>query len=181
MLLAFASALGIGGVLALHRSWAGKGRHRGLVIAGWFMLGGGAVLAGLAEGAWGVAIAALPTMTTALIILAVAAWRCPPPQEPRPGKVRRPARPAPRRIPARLATFAIIAIGALFASLALALGARSAALAMSWGEANANVVMLFVLPVAWSALAYALLVAPNRNRQFAILAASSIPILPALL
>ena len=48
------------------------------------------------------------------------------------------------------------------------------------GKADANVIALFTVPVAWTILAFAVLMSTTRNRQVAILVAPLIAALPSI-
>ncbi len=181
-----AAFLGVLGILLLRSGWQRPERGRAprrspIVGAGWAALALGAVLAAIGAGAWGIAVASLPAMGTALLLLAFAASRSVPVRTQRETRVRAVAAQAPRRIGGRIASFLLIAVGAFAAAIALALGARWLTFVAGWGEANANVTMMFVQPLAWATIATALLLASSRKRQFAILALCTAPALPALI
>ncbi len=180
-MLWFGCALAIGGIAALRLSWSRAGRSAGLNALGWAGLAGGSLLAGLAEGAWGVAVAALFAMGTAALFLARAAL-----EQPR--SLRRSAvsfravstagRGSWRR---GTVTFLLAGPAALALAVAAALAARSLAIRWPVAEADANVMVLALVPLIWPLLAFAVLMAWDRRRQIAMLvaglAAASLPLL----
>ena len=165
-------ALTPGGVAILRLSWSRAARSARLNTLGWGMLAGGSLLAGMAEGAWGVAVAALFAMGTAALFLARAAL-----EQPR--SVRRT--PAPIRAIAtggrgdwarRGATFLLAGPVALAVAVAAALAARSLAVGWRSAEADANVMVLALVPLVWPLLAFAVLMARERGRQITMLIAT---------
>lgn len=67
---------------------------------------------------------------------------------------------------------------ALAVALLLALAARVLANAAGWTEADSNVLALFLMPLCWSLLLFALLMTHDRRAQGGLLAALAIiPIL----
>ena len=76
-LLWVAAVLGVTGVAALRFAWSLPRRSPAANAVGWGLLSIAAVGAWLAEGAWGVTIAALCAMQAALAVLAVAGIRAP--------------------------------------------------------------------------------------------------------
>lgn len=179
--LPIAALLAVAGVLALRLGW---GRRQGApAIAGWAMLAGSVWAGAVAGGAWGVTVASLWAMGTACALIGWAAWQAPAPAAARPGRAARLILPPPRaplRVGGRLATFAIVAVGGLVASAALGLAAHWLTASAGGGEANANVAMLYTVPVAWAVLAHLLLTA-SRPRQGTIIAACLVTAVPALL
>ncbi|WP_126665548.1 hypothetical protein [Croceibacterium ferulae] len=179
--LPVAALLAVAGIVALRLGWGA--RQRTLSVAGWAMLAGAVWAGAAAGGAWGVTVASLWAMGTALGLIGWAAWQAPAPVTARSGRAPRavvpPAR-APLQIGSRLATFAIVAIGGLAASMALALAAHWLTSRGGAGEANANVMLLFTLPVAWAVLAHLLMTA-SRRTQGVTIAACLVTAVPALL
>lgn len=182
-LLLTSALAALGGVAFLRVSWSRPKRSVGLNSAGWGLLLMGVVAGWNAAGAWGVAIGALVAMAAAFVLLARAGWTSPPgamkASNRRVGML--PESGAPLRLGRRLLTFVLVGILALFASIGLALAARLLALLSGAGEADANVLALFTTPVAWSILAFALLMTRDRRRQFAMLAIGALVAVPAFL
>jgi len=179
--LPVAALLAVAGMIALRMGW-GR-RQRALSVAGWAMLAGSAWAGAAAGGAWGVAVASLWAMGAACALIGWAAWQAPAPAAVRAGRTARALAPPPRaplQIGGRLATFGIVAIGGLAASTALGLGAHWLTSIAGAGEANANVAMLYTLPVAWAVLAHLLMTASRRS-QGVIIAACLVTAVPALL
>ena len=85
------------------------------------------------------------------------------------------------RLGGRLLTFALVVLAGLAASLALGIALRIAALGIGWSEADANATALIAVPLVWGVLATALLMLDNRRSQLVLLAATSLPLVPALL
>lgn len=167
-------ACAVGAIGLLRLSWGRPKRSIVLNGAGW-----GALLLGLAlgardAGAWGVAVVTLAATAGAFLCLGLAGMTA------RPGKAaasnRRvhmlPEGREPLRIGGRLLTFALTVPGAMAAAAIVSLAVRAAGKGL--GEANGNVLMLFLMPIAWSVLATLLLLWPQRRRQAALL------LLPAL-
>jgi hypothetical protein len=174
-----AALLAIAGVLALRLGW-GR-RQRGASVAGWAMLAGAVWAGAAAGGAWGITVASLWAMATALALVGAAAWQSPAPaRSPRLSRAATEPPRAPLRIGGRLVTFAIVALGGLAAAMALALAAHWLATFGGAGEANANVAVLFTLPVAWSVLTHVMMTASPRA-QGATVAACLAAAIPALL
>lgn len=177
------SALAVGAVAALRRSWGRRGRSRALNAAGWVLLLLALVAGGIAAGAWGVAVVSLWAMGAACAVLAWAAWSAPAGRAKasnrRAGMM--PEGAGPLRLGRRLATFALVALAGFASSVGFALGVRWLAALLGAGEANANVLALFATPTVWTAIAFMLLMTASRRRQLAILAACAAPALPAFL
>lgn len=172
-LLWVACASGVAGVAGLRYAWSLSQRSVCWNSAGWAMLAGSTLCGWRADGAWGASVAALWSIGAAFVALAVAAVRA------APGPARAPRRRAhalpnagePRQIARRIVTFLIVVPLAMLASVALAVAIRGLGGALGWAESNANVAALFLLPLAWSALVFALLMQKRRRVQFATLAA----------
>lgn len=177
--LPVAALLAVAGMLALRLGW-GR-RQRALAGAGWAMLAGSVWAGAAAGGAWGITVASLWAMGAALALIGWAAWQAPAPaRNPRLSRIATPPAREPLRIGGRLTTFAIVALGGLAAATALALAGQWLTSLAGAGEANANVMMLFSLPLAWAVLAHLLMTA-SRRAQGTIIAACLLTALPALL
>ena len=177
--LPLAALLAVGGIAALRLGWGA--RQRAPSVAGWAMLAGAVWAGAAAGGAWGITVASLWAMGTALALVGWAAWQAPAPaRNPRLSRVATPPARVPLQIGDRLASFAIVTFGGLAASMALALAAHWLTACSGAGEANANVAMLFALPVAWAVLAHLLMTA-RRRTQGVTIAACLVTALPALL
>lgn len=175
-----AAALGIG---ALRWSWSLKGRSHSANLAGWALLVAGCVCGGIAAGAWGAAIVSLVAMGIALAVLSWAAATSPSRPGRSPGRRVRllPDGDGPLRMGGRLATFALVVVAGFAASVALAIALRAGAIGLGWSEADANAAALFVVPIAWGALATLVLMLETRRAQFVALLAASLPLAPALM
>ncbi len=182
-LLWFAAGLGVAGVGALRYAWSLPRRSPMMNGIGWGLLVLSSVGAGLAEGAWGVSVAALCATLAAFAMLTVAGIRSPARQAK--GSSRRagmlPERGEPRRIGRRAGTFLLTIVAGFAVSIGLALAIRGLGGVLGWSEANANVLALFSVPVTWSILVYVLLMQQSRHSQIATLLACCVPILPVLL
>ncbi|WP_156141030.1 hypothetical protein [Sphingomonas sp. 37zxx] len=172
--------LGVGGVAALRYGWSQPKRSAAINALGWAALIASVGSGWLDSGAWGVAVAALVTMTAAFTALAIAAARSPQ------GRAASPSRRAgmlpppgePRRIGRRVATFVMVVPGGFFASVALALSVRGFGMWLGWGEANANVAALYTVPITWAMLATALLMQTRRRSQITTLLACMLAAIP---
>ncbi|MDG5487787.1 hypothetical protein NYR55_04010 [Sphingomonas sp. BGYR3] len=162
-----AALLGATGVGGLRLAWSYAQRSAGWVGAGWGLIAASAVVAWHGAGAWGVAVAALVAMATALVALGVAALRSPPGRKTAFDRrtVVQSSSCDPMRIGRRLATFLITVPGGFLSALALGLALRGAGLILGWGEANATVAALFAVPISWAVLATILLMQPRRRGQ----------------
>lgn len=182
-LLWLAAALGAAGIAALRFAWSLQRRSVTWNSAGWGLLLVSVAGAGSAEGAWGIAIAALIAMSAAAMALVVAGISSPPGRAPasnrRVGML--PEGAEPRRIGRRIGTFGLVMIGGILASVCLALAVRGLGDGLGWSEADANALALFTAPIAWAVLATVLLMQTRRSSQVATLALCSLPVLPVLL
>ena len=148
---------------------------------GWTALIGGPVLAGLADGAWGAAMASVCAMAAALALLALAAWEAPTGSRRRIERVVLSGAPARSHRGRAMVTFLIAGPAALAVSVALALAARRLGTLVPLAEADANVLVLALVPLAWPLLAFALLMTAQRRTQLATLAgAAALSSLPFL-
>jgi hypothetical protein len=182
-LLWTAAALGVAGVVALRFAWSLPRRSATWNGIGWGLLALSAIGAGTAEGAWGIAVAALGAMGTAMILLAVAGIRSPrgraAASNRRVGML--PEGAEPRRIGRRFGTFALVILAGFAVAVGLAISVRGLGGLLGWSEANANALALFVTPLAWAVLATVLLMQTRRRSQIATLALCCLPVLPVLL
>ena len=178
-----AAGAGTAGIGALRFAWSLKHRSAGWNGLGWSMLALAVLLAALAAGAWGMAIAGLAATASALALLADAAMRSPP------GRAEAPKRRAfllpeagePRRLGRRLVTFLLVMFGGWAVATGLALSLRGIGMASGWSEADANVAALFAVPIVWGVLACALLMQSRRRVQLATLLACCAPVAPMLM
>ncbi|WP_375196334.1 hypothetical protein [Sphingobium sp.] len=158
----------------LRLSWGRTKRSLVLNGVGWALLLFGLALGARDAGAWGVAVVTLAALAGAFLCLGFAGMMA------RPGKAaasnRRvhmlPEGREPLRIGDRLLTFALTVPGAMAAAAVVSLALR--AVGKGLGEANGNVLMLFLMPIVWSVLVTLLLLWPQRRLQAAVL------LLPAL-
>jgi hypothetical protein len=176
-LLIAASASAAGGSAALRFAWSLPRRSPAWNSLGWGLFALGAVLGWLSAGAWGAAIASLFGMAAALLFLAYAAATAPATtakaSNRRAGAL--PEGGEPWRIGRRIGTFAIVVLVAMIVSIGLAVAARGLIAWSGGGDANANVASFFVMPLAWTLLAFALLMEERRARQWRLLALCAVP------
>ena len=176
------SVTAVAGVAVLRLAWARPRRSLPLNAIGWILLAAAMVAGWVMAGAWGVSVITLWAMGAAFVLLAVAAWQSPPAR--RKASRRRagmlPEAGEPLHLGRRVATFLIVVLAAMLASLAIAIAVRWLSLLTGASEANANVLALFVVPLAWTILAFLILMTGSRKRQLAIVAISLATVLPAL-
>lgn len=181
-LLAVGAAAGLSGVGALRLSWGVAQRSTLLNAIGWVMLGGALIAGWTSAGAWGATVVSLWAMGAALALLAAAAWGDPSPRgkvsNRRAGMLAEPGEP--RQTLRRVTTFIIVTVGGLVAAVAFGVATRWVALLIEAEEANANVLAFFAVPLAWSVLAFALLMTGRRKRQLAMIAIPVVVSIPAL-
>lgn len=182
-LLWLAAAFGVAGIGVLRFAWSLPRRSTAWNAAGWGLLLASTVGAAAAEGAWGVAMAAMLTMAAALIALAVAGARSPQGREKasnrRVGML--PEGSEPRRIGRRFGTFALVVVAGAAVSIGLAVSLRGLGGLLGWQPANANALALFAAPLAWAVLCTVLLMQTRRRSQVLTLALCSLPLVPVLL
>ena len=182
-LLWIAAALGVAGVAVLRFAWGMPKRSPVANGIGWGLLAVSSIGAALAEGAWGVTVAALCATLAAFAVLAVAGMRSP--ARKAKGSSRRvgllPEKGEPRRIGRRVVTFLLTVVAGFAVSVGLGLALRGLGGVLGWGETNANVVALYSVPVVWSVLMFVLLMQKSRRGQIATLLACCVPVLPVLL
>lgn len=182
LLLILAAAFAIGGVAALRRAWALPQRSAPANALGWGLLVAACLSGGVAAGAWGVAVTALVAMAAALVALGRAALSSPPARSRASNRRVRmlPEHGEPRRLGRRLVTFLLVALLAAVLSIALAVAAGWLARLAGWSTANANVLAMFLTPLAWTMLAFALLMQASRAAQVRLLLVASLPLWPVL-
>ncbi|WP_230281577.1 hypothetical protein [Croceicoccus sp. Ery15] len=180
------SALAVLGVVMLRWSWGRPRRATLPNLAGWASLAAAVICGAAAAGAWGIAVASLWAMGAACALLAWAGLTAAPPatnarraSDRRAGML--PQGDEPLRLGGRVLTFLLVAVLSMAASIAIALGMRWIALLCGTAEGNASVLALFAAPLAWTILAYALLMTASRKRQFAMIACSLLAVLPPVL
>lgn len=183
MLLWTGSIAAVSAVGLLRLAWGRPARSRAMNGAAWTLLLAGVVAAGLAEGAWGVAVASLCATLAAFVLLAVAAIRAPARRAKasnrRVGML--PERSEPRRLGRRAGTFVLTIVAGFAVSIGLGLALRGFAGLLGWSEANANVLAIYTVPVAWAVLVFVLLMQQNRRSQILTLLACCVPAVPVLL
>ena len=163
-----ASALAIAGVAVLRVSWGRAKRSLPLNLAGWAALLAALVVADRAAGEWGITVAILVATGAAFVALAFAAT-----EKVRKGRakaVRTAHRGSDEAATPRRSgwlTFLITGPLALAASLLLALAVRALIVSAGGAEADGNVAVLAVVPLAWPILAFALLMMAHRRAQLA--------------
>jgi hypothetical protein len=177
-ILVVAGAATAVGSAVLRYAWSLPRRSRLANGLGWGLFTFGALLGGITAGAWGIAVVSLFGMGAALVLLTQAAITT---RASKDGKASNrhagalPEAGEPRRIGRRIATFLIVMLVAMIVSIGLAVAVRGL---LAWGgagEANANVASLFVMPLAWTLLAFALLMEESRKRQWRLLAMFAVP------
>lgn len=182
-LLWIAAALGAAGVAVLRHAWSLPKRSAGWNTGGWALLAVSILASATAEGAWGVAIAALVTMGAALVALAAAALQSPPGRTPvsnrRVGLL--PEADEPKRIGRRFGTFGLVIVAGLLVSMGLATALRGIGGLLGWHEANSNALALFAVPVLWAVLCTVLLMQTRRCDQVVTLLVCALPVVPVLL
>lgn len=146
-------ALAAGGPVLLRRGW---NRSLAFVVAGWaaFALAGLLVLR--ADGAWGLAVGCTIASCVALGLLALAALRSPAARSARAAREALPQAPARfdgTDLARRIAIFLVVGILDLISALILAWACQRLAFVGGIAEANALIIGLFALPLAWAALA----------------------------
>lgn len=172
LLLAAAAAASIAAVGVLRLAWSRPRRSIALNSLGWAALLFASVLAGVHSGAWGISIVALFAMAAALLWLAHAALRSPvsPGAKGSNRRVRMlPEGDEPLHLGRRVVTFLLVAVAAALVSTAIAIGVRALVLFVGGAEADANVMALVSMPLAWTALSYALLMKDTRAAQLRLL------------
>lgn len=162
----------VAAVLQLRRAWGLPRRSARQNGIAWTLMFAGAALALAGDGAWGLAVASLASMATALLVLAHAGWTAPASKARAPDRKAHmlPEKGEPRHIGRCLLMFTITVPLAFAASLLAALGARAAAGLAGWSDANGNAMSLLLLPLLWGILAFWLLMLPRRRSQWACLA-----------
>ena len=171
-------------VLGLRAAWSRQHRSTTTNALCWGLTGLALAIGWGAGGAWGMAVVSLAGTACAFILLGQAAITAPT------GKASASTRRA-HMLPEkgerlhlwrRIATLILCVPVALAVALLLALAARQMASAAGWGEADSNVLALFLMPLFWSLLLFALLMTHDRRVQSGLLAALAIiPILILLL
>jgi hypothetical protein len=176
------AALGVAGVAVLRLAWSLPRRSRFANGGGWAMLLAATIGGALADGAWGVAVVWLLAMLAAFAALAHAGATAPA------GKAKAsnrrvgmlPESGEPRRVGRRVVTFLLLIVAGFAVSIGLGLAVRGLGGVLGWSEANANVLALFTVPVAWSVLVFMLLMQQSRRSQVLTLLACCVPVLPVL-
>tara|TARA_B100001179_G_C18580752_1_gene399805 strand:- start:698 stop:1276 length:579 start_codon:yes stop_codon:yes gene_type:complete len=163
-----ASMLAIAGVAVLRVSWGRAKRSLPLNLSGWAALITALVVADSAAGEWGVTIAILVATGAAFVALAFAAVK--PVRKVKAKAVRTVHRGADENAAARRSgwlTFLITGPLSLGASILLALAMRALIVMAGGAEADGNVAVLAVVPIAWPIFAFALLMMSRRRVQLA--------------
>lgn len=171
-LLASAAAASAAGVGLLRYAWSQPKRSVVLNSLGWAAMFLGCIMAGAHSGAWGISITVMLGMAAALVLLAYAAVASPLSAGPKVSNRRvrmLPEGNEPLYLGRRFTTFLIVALAAPVVSTIIAVGSRGLAVRAGAGEANANVIALSVMPIAWTALSHALLMREERSAQIKLL------------
>ncbi len=182
-ILWLSAALGMTGVGVLRYAWSLPRRSRVTNGIGWGLLLLASAGAGMAEGARGVAVAALLAMLVAFVILALAGIRSPrgraKASNRRTGML--PEEGEPGRLGRRIVTFLLVIVAGFAVSVGLGLAVRGLGGLLGRSEANANVLALYSVPLVWSVLVFVLLMQRSRRSQVLTLLACCVPVLPVLL
>lgn len=161
------AASAMAAILLLRFAWARPQRSVPLNAAAWGLLLVGVLLGALDAGAWGMAIVSVVAMAAASLCLAYAGLMSPPGRAV--ASNRRvnmlPERNEPMQLGARFLTFALTVPGALVATFLAALGVRALAGRAGMGEADSNVLMLYLMPLLWAVIATVQLMWPRRRMQ----------------
>jgi len=160
-----------GGVALLRFAWAGQQRSLALNLLAWSVLSVGLLLGARAGGAWGLSISSLVAMTCAFILLARAGFTAPP-DKMKPSARRAhvlPDKGEALQLGRRFGTFALSVPAALIASVLVAIAIRTLVDWAGWQEANSSVLALFLTPLLWAGLMFALLINPRRTAQLKLL------------
>jgi hypothetical protein len=171
LLLLTGAALAGGGVCLLRLAWAGRQRSLALNLLAWSVLSVGLLLGALAAGAWGFSVSSLVAMACAFILLARAGFTAPP-DKTNPSARRAhilPDKGEALHLGRRFGTFALSVPGALVASVLMAIAVRTLVSWAGWQEANSTVLALFLMPLLWAGLMFALLINSRRTSQLALL------------
>ena len=157
------------GIVVLRQSWGRPGRSILRNTAGWLLLVAGAIAGWVAAGAWGMAVAALVATGIAGLVLALAAFE-------KPKAIRRAGVAENGATSATsggwhrgILTFFLTGPMALIVAVAVALAVRSVAIRWPLAKADANVMVLALVPLVWPLLTCAMLMTSNRRPQIAML------------
>lgn len=176
--LLIGSATAMAGIAALRFAWSRSRRSLVWTGGGWGLLAFGALAGAIGAGAWGMAVAALFGMGTALLLLTHAAVTSPVAAGAKASNRRAGMLPQggePRYVWRRVVTFFMVVFGAMIVAAGLAIAVRCLLAWAGVGEADANVSALFAMPLACTGLAYALLMETRRARQWRLLAMAAAP------
>lgn len=170
-LLIGAAAASVAGVAVLRLAWARPRRSMRLNGVGWAAILLGCVLAALHSGAWGISLAAMTSMAAALLCLGQAGLAAPAGAGRASNRRVRmlPEADEPLQLGRRTVTFLLVSVAAALISTGIAVGSRALALIAGVGEADANVLALAAMPLAWTILSYALLMENTRRAQIKML------------
>jgi hypothetical protein len=159
-------------VALLRLAWGRPVRAPGIMLLAWLLLAGGCVLGWAAAGAWGTTMVGLAATAIALSILAHAALTTPPGRTPAGDRRAHmlPAAGEPWRLGGRALTFLLTVPLALASALVVAVAARGIATLAGWGEADANVLALLLLPLGWMMLMVMPMMTTTRRMQGLLIA-----------
>ena len=178
-----ADALGVAALCLLRFAWSLPKRSVSLNASAWAALAVAVVIAWYAEGAWGAAIVGLVTIAASFLALGIAGATAPAGRASVSNRLAGmlPQGNEPRRIGRRIGTFLLVIAGGLLASIGLAVAVRGMGGALGWNEANAFVLALFTVPIAWAILASVMLMQTSRRNQIVTLLVCCLPAVPPLL
>ena len=179
LLLLAGAVAAVAGVALLRHAWSLPKRSARINAIAWGLLALAVALGCAVAGMWGVAVEALVAMATAIVIMAHAAWTSPPSKAKASNRRVKmlPEAGEPLGLWRRVLTFLIVIGLGLFAACGFAVCARWIAALAGAGEADANVLGLFVMPLAWTFLAFFMLMS-GRRRQLTLVEigiASAVP------
>lgn len=167
---------GMAAVLGLRAAWSRKHRSAPANAMCWGLLLLALALGWGAARAWGMAVVSLAATGCAFLLLGHAALAAPAGKAS--ASTRRvhmlPEKGESLRLWRRIATFILCVPVALAVALLLALAARALTDSAGWAEADSNVLALFLMPLCWALLLFALLMSQGRRGQARLLAALAI-------
>ncbi|TZG25054.1 hypothetical protein [Sphingomonas montanisoli] len=179
-LLYVGAAAAIAGVALLRYAWSLPKRSRMFNAIAWGLWALAIALGWASAGMWGVSVETLIGMVTAIAIMAHAASTSPPSKAKASNRRVKmlPEAGEPLGLGRRILTFLIVIGLGMFAAAGFAVGARWIAALAGAGEADANVIGLFVMPLAWTFLAFFMMMA-GRRRQMLLVGIGLASALPA--
>jgi len=175
--MVLACALAVAGVGGLRRNWGLAARSLGGNLAAWGSLAVAMLMGATGAGAWGMAVVMLVATTAAFVILIHSAITAPARRATPPARRAHvlPGKGEARHLLRRLETFLLVVPLASATSVLIAIVVRQ--LSIGAGEANANVMALYAMPIVWSVLMCVILM---QARQLVRIATALLPGMAAL-